>query len=90
MENTSFSYNSFVFLLQNVKLEPQPLLRDSIIHLCVITVLACILLDGVIEWIEALVLVISYFIYFIVMLAYKRILSSIKRSSIFKGFLYRK
>lgn len=54
-------------------MEVWPLLRDSGTYIFVVGLLAIILADGVVMWYEALILVILYFVYFILMFTQKRI-----------------
>ncbi|XP_065221542.1 sodium/potassium/calcium exchanger 4-like [Planococcus citri] len=58
---------------KNIKLEVWPLLRDSGTYIIVVGLLAVILVDGVVQWYEALVLCILYFVYFTLMLTQNRI-----------------
>lgn len=49
------------------------MLRDSGTYVVVVALLALILVDGVVMWYEALILVILYFVYFILMFTQKKI-----------------
>lgn len=62
-----------------------PLLRDSGIYIFVVGLLALILADGVVTWYEALILVILYFVYFILMFTQKKIKSVANRFLVHKS-----
>lgn len=49
------------------------MLRDSAIYMLVVGLLAAILADGVVTWLEAFTLVVLYFVYFVLMLTHEKI-----------------
>ncbi|XKL60420.1 hypothetical protein PGB90_007477 [Kerria lacca] len=64
---------------KNIKLELWPMLRDSGIYISAVTILAVILADGVVDWSEALILVILYFLYFVLMFTQKKMKTVAKK-----------
>lgn len=65
--------------MQNIQIDWWPITRDSIIYVCTITMLVVMAGDEKIMWYEALVLLIFYIVYFIIMWQNQRIYKFVSR-----------
>lgn len=68
-----YCYIEVLFRLQPIKLDWWPITRDSIIYCLTVTMLLVMSNDEMIQWYEAMLLLIFYIVYFLIMWQNKRI-----------------
>lgn len=68
-----YCYIEDLFHLQPIKLDWWPITRDSIIYCLTVTMLLVMSNDEMIQWYEAMLLLIFYIVYFLIMWQNKRI-----------------
>lgn len=63
---------------QIIKVEKWPLIRESSVYMCSIAILAIVTIDNIVQWHEALIMLVTYVGYFLFLLTQKKLVTAIK------------